>query len=119
MKTRIASPSLVVASSLAAVLIVSALFAAEHRSARVTEVIRDVHLLAARAAARPAAMNDAVNEGTAVRTGADSRAELTFADQTITRVGANTVLELGQLWFQVAVVNVPGARLGRGRRALR
>ena len=95
MKTRIASPSLVVASSLAAVLIVSALFAAEHRSARVTEVIRDVHLLAAKAAARPAAVNDAVNEGTAVRTGADSRSELTFADQTITRVGANTVFSFG------------------------
>jgi hypothetical protein len=95
MKTRIASSSFVVAIGLAAVLIVSALFAAEHRNARVTEVIRDVHLLAAKAAARPAAVNDAVNEGTAVRTGADSRAELTFADQTITRLGANTVFSVG------------------------
>jgi hypothetical protein len=95
MKTRIASSSFVAATGLAAVLIVSVLFAAEHKSARVSEVIRDVHLLAAKAAARPAAVNDTVNESTAVRTGTDSRAELTFADQTITRLGANTVFSVG------------------------
>jgi len=95
MKTRIPSSSFVAAIGLAAVLVVSVLLAAEHKNARVTEVIRDVHLLAAKAAARPAVVNDAVNEGTAVRTGADSRAELTFADQTITRLGANTVFSFG------------------------
>ncbi len=91
MKTRIASSSLLVATGLSLFLIVTAMFAAERKHARVTEVIRDVHLLAGQAAARPAAVNDSVNEGTAVRTGADSRAELTFADQTISRLGANTV----------------------------
>src|SRR5881275_1367672 len=95
MKTRLASSSLLVATGLTAFLIVTAMFAAERKHARVTEVIRDVHLLAAQAAARAAAVNDSVNEGTAVRTGADSRAELTFADQTITRLGANTVFSLG------------------------
>lgn len=95
MKTRLASSSLLVATGLAVFLIVTAMFAAERKHARVTEVIRDVHLLAGQAAARPAAVNDSVNEGTAVRTGAESRAELTFADQTITRLGANTVFSFG------------------------
>jgi len=70
-------------------------FAAIQKRARVTEVIRDVRLLSTQMAARPAAVNDSVNEGTAVRTGNDSRSELTFADQTITRLGANTVFSFG------------------------
>ena len=52
-------------------------------------------LLAAQATARPAAVNDSVREGTAVRTGTDSRAELTFTDRTLTRLGANTVFSFG------------------------
>ncbi len=95
MKTRLASSSLLITTGLALFLIVTAMFAADRKHARVTEVIRDVHLLAGHAAARPAAVNDPVNEGTAVRTGGDSRAELTFADQTITRLGANTVFSVG------------------------
>jgi hypothetical protein len=54
-------------------------------------VIKDVRLLATNAAPRPASVNDDVRQGTAVRTGADSRAELTFSDLTITRIGQNTV----------------------------
>ncbi|HWY40380.1 MAG TPA: FecR domain-containing protein [Chthoniobacterales bacterium] len=69
--------------------------AAIQKRAHVTEVIRDVRLLSRQMAARPAAVNDPVNEGTAVRTGNDSRAELSFADQTITRLGANTVFSFG------------------------
>jgi hypothetical protein len=95
MKTRLASSSLLAATGLALFLVVTVMFAAERKHARVSEVIRDVHLLAGQAAARPAAVNDSVNEGTAVRTGADSRAELTFVDQTITRLGANTVFSFG------------------------
>src|SRR5437016_4665652 len=71
------------------------LLAAEQKQARVTEVIHEVRLLAAQTAARPAAVNDTVREGMAVRTGADSRAELTFMDQTLTRLGANTVFSFG------------------------
>ena len=95
MKTRLASSSLLVATGLALFFVVTAMLAAERKHARVTEVIRDVHLLSGQTAARPAAVNDAVNEGTAVRTGGESRAELTFADQTITRLGANTVFSFG------------------------
>jgi FecR protein len=63
----------------------------ELQSARVTQIINDVRLLPHQAAARPAVVNDSINGGTAVRTGSDSRTELTFADLTITRLGANTI----------------------------
>jgi hypothetical protein len=65
--------------------------AAELRTARVTQIINDVKLLAGQAAPRAAVVNDNVGAGTAVRTGVDSRTELTFSDLTITRLGANTV----------------------------
>lgn len=69
--------------------------AAEKKGARVTQVIRDVRLLASHAAPRPAMLNDNVSEGTAVRTGNDSRVELTFSDQTLARLGANTIFSIG------------------------
>lgn len=70
--------------------------AAQKKEGRVTELVREVNLLASRAAARPAVLNDSVQEGTAVRTGNDSRAEITFGDQSLTRLGANTVFSFGQ-----------------------
>jgi hypothetical protein len=70
--------------------------AGKKNDAHVTQVIRDVRLLASASGARTASVNDAVREGEAVRTGGDSRAELTFTDQTITRLGANTVFSYGQ-----------------------
>src|SRR5947208_3802538 len=65
--------------------------AAELKTARVTQIINDVKLLPGQAAARAAVVNESVSIGTAVRTGVDSRTELTFSDLTITRLGANTV----------------------------
>ena len=61
------------------------------REAHVSQVVSDVKLLPEQAAPRPAAINDPVRDGTAVRTGTQSRSELTFTDQTITRLGANTI----------------------------
>jgi hypothetical protein len=61
------------------------------KEARVTQVIREVKLLPSKADERPAAVNDKVSEDTGVRTGGDSRSELTFPDMTITRLGSNTV----------------------------
>src|SRR5437868_907169 len=61
------------------------------QQARITQVVNDVKLLPTQAAPRPAILNDAIRQGTAVRTGTDSRTELTFSDLTITRLGANTV----------------------------
>jgi FecR protein len=69
----------------------AAVDAAELRAARVTQIINDVKLLPGKAAARAAVVNESISAGTAVRTGGDSRTELTFSDLTITRLGANTV----------------------------
>lgn len=97
MKTRPSNSKLFAVFSLLVAVagIATVLFGAERKHARVTEVIHDVRLLASQAAARAAVVNDPVTEGTAVRTGTDSRAELTFADSTITRLGANTVFSFG------------------------
>src|SRR6202011_1410491 len=97
MKTHFPNSNLVAAITLigTAVGIAALLSATEQKQARVTEVIHDVRLLGAQTAAHPAAVNDTVHEGTAVRTGTDSRAELTFTDQTLTRLGANTVFSFG------------------------
>ena len=80
------------ASIVFSVLTVSMLaHAAQLKEARVTQVVSDVKLLPEQAAPRPAAINDPVRDGTAVRTGTASRTELTFPDLTITRLGANTI----------------------------
>jgi hypothetical protein len=57
-----------------------------------TEVVKEVNVVAATTkAAAPASVNGIVKAPDKVRTGPDSRAELTAPDQTITRIGANTV----------------------------
>ena len=56
-----------------------------------TEIIRDVNTLSTAGAAAAASVNDLLRAPDRVRTGAQSRTELTAADHTITRVGANTV----------------------------
>jgi hypothetical protein len=70
--------------------------AAQLKEARVTQIVSDVKLLPEQAAPRPAAVNDAVRPGTAVRTGIQSRSELTFTDLTITRLGANTIFSFDE-----------------------
>jgi hypothetical protein len=70
--------------------------AAQLQAARVTRIIKDVKLLPGQAAPRPAAVNDDVSAGTAVLTGTESRTELTFADLTITRLGANTIFSFNE-----------------------
>jgi hypothetical protein len=70
--------------------------AAQKKEARVTQVIKDVRLLASGISPRPASVNDAVGSGTAVRTGVDSRTELTFPDQSLARLGANSVFNFSE-----------------------
>jgi len=72
------------------------LSADELKEAKVTQVVQDVKLLPSNASARPAAVNDNVRQGTAVETGVQSRSELTFKDQTITRLGERTIFNVGQ-----------------------
>ena len=81
------------------------LTAALRKEARVSQVVRDVNLLAPHAAARPAHLNDNVTDGSAVHTGVDSRAELTFADLTITRIGANSIFSFEDNGRKVNVEN--------------
>ncbi len=70
--------------------------AAQLEEAHVSQVIHDVKILPKQAAARPARISDEVRDGSAVRTGVDSRAELTFTDQTLARLGANTIFTFNE-----------------------
>ena len=66
------------------------------KEAKVTQVIQDVQVLPSNASPRSAAVNDDVRQGTAVQTGVQSRSELTFKDQTITRLGEKTIFSVGE-----------------------
>ena len=63
--------------------------------AKVTQVVQDVKVVPSGSAARPAAVNETVRQGNAVQTGTQSRSELTFKDQTITRLGEKTIYNIG------------------------
>lgn len=65
-------------------------------AARVTQIVRDVKLMLPAHEPRAAAMNDRVAEGEAIRTGNLSRSELTFADLSIIRLGANTIFSFNR-----------------------
>ncbi len=68
----------------------------EFKEAHVSQVVKDVKLLPEQAAPRPAVVRDEVRDNTAVRTGVDSRAELTFTDETLARLGANTIFSFNK-----------------------
>jgi len=63
--------------------------------AKVTQVVQDVKVVPSGAAARPVVVNETVRQGNAVQTGSQSRSELTFRDQTITRLGEKTIYNIG------------------------
>ncbi len=69
--------------------------AADLQEAKVTQVVQDVKVVPAGAAARTVTVNETVQQGNAVQTGAQSRSELTFRDQTITRLGEKTIYTIG------------------------
>ena len=68
----------------------------EPKQAKVTQVIQDVRVVPSNASPRQAAVNDDVRQGTAVQTGSQSRSELTFKDQTITRLGEKSIFSVGE-----------------------
>ena len=70
--------------------------AAELQEAKVTQVVQDVKVVPSGAAPRPATVNETVRQGHAVQTGVQSRSELTFKDQTITRLGEKTSFTVGK-----------------------
>src|SRR5437764_9325698 len=80
----------------ASALITFALSQTPDPEGRITTIFHDVQLLPEQAAPRPPAINDKVEEGSALRTGSDSRSELTFGDLTITRLGANTIFSVNK-----------------------
>ncbi|MFZ4681980.1 MAG: FecR domain-containing protein [Terrimicrobiaceae bacterium] len=61
------------------------------QQAEVTKTVNSVSLLQSKQTPRPAETGDIVRGETAVKTGGDSRAELKFPDQTITRIGSNAL----------------------------
>jgi uncharacterized RmlC-like cupin family protein len=64
--------------------------AAQLEEARVTQVVKDVKLGSPQAAPRPIAVGESLRDGDAINTGVTGRSELTFADQSIARLGAKT-----------------------------
>jgi len=64
--------------------------AAPLKDAKITRIVNDVNTAGAGKAPKRASLNETVLPGSAVRTGIDSRTELLFSDQTITRLGANS-----------------------------
>ena len=76
-------------SALAA-LGISAAQAAPLKDAKITRIINDVKTAGEGKTPKRAALDEALLPGNSVRTGIDSRTELLFSDQTITRLGANS-----------------------------
>src|SRR6186713_1333233 len=70
------------------------LSAEDLEEAKVTQIVQDVKVVPS-AAARPVVVNETVRRGNAVQTGTQSRSELTFKDQTITRLGEKTIYNIG------------------------
>ncbi|HRJ09748.1 MAG TPA: FecR domain-containing protein [Prosthecobacter sp.] len=68
--------------------------AAALKEAEVTRIINDVRLVPPRQTPAAARVGDKLRGETALATGAQSRAELRFPDQTLTRLGANSVFRL-------------------------
>jgi ferric-dicitrate binding protein FerR (iron transport regulator) len=64
--------------------------AAPLKEARVTQAVKDVKLGSPEAAPRRVAVGESFREGDAIETGVTGRSELTFADETIARLGAKT-----------------------------
>jgi len=61
------------------------------RSAEITQAIKEVKLYRGNASGQPASIGDKLDQSSSVTTGRRSRAELTFQDETITRLGQNSV----------------------------
>jgi len=61
------------------------------KRAEVTRTMNSVSLLPEKQSARPASIGDLISGQTGLRTADDSRAELSFPDRTITRVGSNAL----------------------------
>jgi len=73
-------------------LTATCLNAAQVKETRVTQAVKDVKLAPPQAVPSLAAVGQSVRDGDVISTGAAGRSELTFADQTIARLGAKTIV---------------------------
>jgi len=89
--TRSTRPRLALTAVVLLSLIATGTIAAQPNEATITQLVNDVQLHAAQAAPHAASVNDKVCDGSRVQTGMDSRTELTFADQALARLSANTI----------------------------
>ena len=98
----------------------SCLNAAQFPETRITQVAKNVKLGPAQAMQRRATVGESVHDGDFINTGATGRSELTFADQTIARVGAKTIVSFSNETRTIDLVE--GAMLfqiPRGARGLK
>lgn len=65
-------------------------------SAKITQAIKDVKVYKDKAVGRSATIGETITGSTSVTTGRRSRAELTFQDETITRIGQNSIFSFRQ-----------------------
>src|SRR5437764_5827091 len=72
------------------------LSAAELRESTLVQVVNEVKVAAPQSAEKDARANDVVHAPDKIRTGAKSRAELKAPDNTLTRIGQNTVFSFEQ-----------------------
>jgi hypothetical protein len=85
-----------------AVLLALGLGPAHHLSAapltraEVSQIQNDVRIVTPESAPRPARLRDSIQGRSGLRTGSESRAELTFEDNTLARLGANTLFRFEQ-----------------------
>ena len=61
------------------------------RSAKITQAVKDVKVYEGKTSGRAANIGETIDRSSSVATGRRSRAELTFQDETITRLGQNSV----------------------------
>lgn len=80
----------------AALSLVGSLQAAPLKKAEFTRVVNDVKTLPDQQQPQAAKVGDVIAGRTAVTTGAQSRAELRFQDNTLTRLGSNSVFNMEQ-----------------------
>jgi FecR-like protein len=92
-------------ASLVGVTITNIAYGAQFEEAKVTAVVHDVKLLRGQVVLRSATLNDEIRGDTAVRTGLESRSELTFPDLTLARLGANTIFSFNQKAREVNLIN--------------
>jgi hypothetical protein len=75
----------------AAGLLGTAVHGAPLQQATITKMVNKVEIIPGGGQPEPASLGDVIDDRTGVRTGSGSRAQLTFNDQTIARLGANTL----------------------------